>query len=379
MHFLTLVPVTVPTQEPDPVQDALVMATLMALKEKTEADPKNFMSNIFAADLAGKTTAFGRAVFDAIDAELDPYAVESENPASSEFVDCTEEIEEEYRTGTIDCVRLADGTVVEQFDYRFRDRFAVKDGKIVQKDFGPLHHKKVSKKSKKMTWLPNYPKRKLYRSEKELAEKYYGYEYNAEEDAYGYFCNTASFYDWYSIGGRWPRVFLVPETCTEYSLGHFEGDEEDAKGPEGYRWVAAARKKDIAWDAMTKLYMDAQAESYLKLKQAYETKTLPEKSGLSFRENGINGILRVLYIDGESLETFRNRNGFPADSKYQFTPSGYLAADGYHDSGYLFNCPKDLKEAESEAGTTRSWALEMDEFIDSLDDETVLVGVDCHI
>ena len=68
MHFLTLVPVTVPTQEPDPVQDALVMATLMALKEKTEADPKNFMSNIFAADLAGNTTAFGRAVFDAIDA-----------------------------------------------------------------------------------------------------------------------------------------------------------------------------------------------------------------------------------------------------------------------------------------------------------------------
>ena len=152
-----------------------------------------------------------------------------------------------------------------------------------------------------MTWLPNYPKRKLYRSEKELAEKYYGYEYNAEEDAYGYFCNTASFYDWYSIGGRWPRVFLVPETCTEYSLGHYEGDEEDAKGPEGYRWVAAARKKDIAWDAMTKLYMDAQAESYLKLKQAYETKTLPEKSGLSFRENGINGILRVLYIDGERV------------------------------------------------------------------------------
>ena len=38
-----------------------------------------------------------------------------------------------------------------------------------------------------------------------------------------------------------------------------------------------------------------------------------------------------------------------------------------------------FSEAESEAGTTRSWALEMDEFIDSLDDETVLVGVDCHI
>lgn len=379
MHFLTLVPVTVPAQEPDPVKDALVMATLLALKEQAEADPKDFMANIFAADLAGKTTAFGRAVFDAIDAELDPYAVETQNPACSEFVDCTEEIEEEYRTGTIDCVRLADGTVVEQFDYRFRDRFAVKDGKIVQKDFGPLHHKKVSKKSKKMTWLPNYPKRKLYRSEKELAEKYYGYEYNAEEDAYGYYSNTAAFYDWCSIGGRWPHIFLVPETCTEYSLGHYEGDEEDAKGPEGYRWVAAARKKDIAWDAMTKLYMDAQVDAYLKLKKAFEEKDVPKGPAMNLAENRITGLLRTLYVDGESFETFCNRNGFPVGSKYQFTPSGYLAADGYHDSGYLFNCPKDLKEAESEAGTTRSWALEMDEFIDSLDDETVLVGVDCHI
>ena len=45
----------------------------------------------------------------------------------------------------------------------------------------------------------------------------------------------------------------------------------------------------------------------------------------------------------------------------------------------MFRCPKDLKEAEAEAKSTRAWALELDEFIDSLDDDTVLVGVDCHI
>ena len=379
MHFLTLVPVTVPTQEPDPIQDALVMATLMALKEKTEADPKNFMSNIFAADLAGKTTAFGRAVFDAIDAELDPYAVESENPACSEFVDCTEDIEEEYRTGTIDCVRLADGTVVEQFDYRFRDRFAVKDGKIVQKDFGPLHHKKVSKKSKKMTWLPNYPKKKLYRSERELAETYYGYDYLPEEDAYGYYSNTAAFYDWHAIGGRWPHLFLVSEDCTEYTFGDYEGTEEETKGPEGYRWVAAARKKDIAWDVMAKLAQQRQTGAYSLLKTAYETRELPEKSFLSFTENGIQGILKTLYLDGESLETFLNRNGCCADSKYQFTPGGYLAEGGYEDSGFSFRSPKNVQEAEQEAESTRAWALELDAFIDALDDDAVLVGVDCHI
>ena len=379
MHFLTLVPVSVPKQEPDPVKDVLVQATLMELRDKMENDPKDFMAKIFASELTGKTTPFGRAVFDAVYEKMDPYAVESEHPAEQEFVDCTEELREEYRSGTIDCVRLADGTVVERYDPRFRNRFSVKDGKIVQNDFGPLHHKKRSKKAKKMTWLPNYPKKKLYRSERELAEKYYGYEYSPEEDAYGYYSNVAAFYDWHAIGGRWPHCFLVPENCPEYTFGDYEGTEEETKGPEGYRWVAAARKKDIAWNAMTQLALEQHENSYLLLKKAFETKELPEKSMLSFTENGIHGLLKTLYIDGESEEVFRNRNGHPTDSKYQFTPGGYLAEDGYHDSGFMFNCPKDLKEAEAEANSTRAWALELDAFIDGLDDDTVLVGVDCHI
>lgn len=379
MHFLTLVPITVPTQEPDPVKDILVQATLMELRDKMENDPKDFMAKIFASELTGKTTPFGRAVFDAVYEKMDPYAVESENPAEQEFVDCTEELREEYRSGTIDCVRLADGTVVERYDHRFRNRFSVKDGIIVQNDFGPLHHKKRSKKAKKMTLLPNYPKKKLYRSERELAEKYYGYEYLPEEDAYGYYSNVAAFYDWHAIGGRWPHCFLVPEDCPEYTFGDYEGTEEETKGPEGYRWVAAARKKDIAWDAMTQLALAHHESSYQMLKEAFETKKLPEKSMLSFTENGIHGLLKTLYIDGESEEIFRNRNGHPADSKYQFTPGGYLAEDGYHDSGFMFRCPKNLHEAELEAQSTRAWALELDEFIDGLDDDTVLVGVDCHI
>ena len=282
MHFLTLVPVTVPAQEPDPLKDVLVQATLMELREKMESDPKDFMAKIFASELTGKVTPFGRAVFDAVYEKMDPYAVETDHPACREFVDCTDEIREEYRTGTIDCVRLADGTVVERFDPRFRNRFSVKDGRIVQNDFGPLHHKKRSKKAKKMTWLPNYPKKKLYRSERELAETYYGYDYLPEEDAYGYYSNTAAFYDWHAIGGRWPHLFLVPEDCTEYTFGDYEGTEEETKGPEGYRWVAAARKKDIAWDVMAKLAQQRQKEAYSLLKTAYETRELPEKSFLSF-------------------------------------------------------------------------------------------------
>ena len=143
--------------------------------------------------------------------------------------------------------------------------------------------------------------------------------------------------------------------------------------------MAAARKKDIAWDVMAKLAQQGQTEAYSLLKAAYETRELPEKSFLSFTENGIQGILKTVYLDGESLETFLNRNGCCADSKYQFTPGGYLAEGGYEDSGFSFRCPKNVQEAEQEAKSTRAWALELDAFIDALDDDAVLVGVDCHI
>jgi len=60
------------------------------------------------------------------------------------------------------------------------------------------------------------------------------------------------FYDWCVIGGRWPRRFLVKESCKEYSIGERSWDDIDRKidAPEGYFWVAAARKKDIEWQAM---------------------------------------------------------------------------------------------------------------------------------
>ena len=378
MHFLTLVPVTVPQQEPTPELDAQVREKIRELHASI-AEENNFWAKIHAAQLMGKLNSFARAVNDAIDEKLDPYAEETDNPICQVFEDYTAEIQDSYRTGTVDCVRLADGLVIPVSDRRFYQHFEIKDGQIVQKKFGPLHHKKRSKKARKMTYLPDYPLKKLFRSEQALAEIYMGCQYDEESDAYGYYYNAGAFYDWQVIGGRWPHVFLVPEDCTEYSFGDYEGTEEETKGPEGYRWVAAARKKDIAWDAMANLSLANQADAYMRLKKAFEAKELPEKSMLRLSEDRILGIFRTMYVDGESLDTFRSRNGFPADSKYQFTPGGYLAADGYHDCNYPYNCPKDLKEAEAGARSTRAWALELDEFIDSLDDETVLVGVDCHI
>ena len=74
-------------------------------------------------------------------------------------------------------------------------------------------HEKRTKKAKKMRALMGYPVKKLYPSLKQYAEDYCGYTFDSKNNAYGYYCNPNAFWDWYSIGGRWPFQFLVRDTA----------------------------------------------------------------------------------------------------------------------------------------------------------------------
>lgn len=133
-----------------------------------------------------------------------------------------------------------------------------------------------TKKAKKYKALPNYPLKKLFKTLGEYAEQYHGYVYNEEEQGYGYYSNPNAFYDWYVIGGRWPRVFLLKESCTEYSLGESYRDEESDGAPEGYIWVSVARKKDVEWDLMMKLAKEHAKHTYEVMRQAFIDQKLPE-------------------------------------------------------------------------------------------------------
>lgn len=57
-------------------------------------------------------------------------------------------------------------------------------------------------------------------------------------------------FDWYEIGGRWPNMFLVPVNCIEC----IESEDVCICVVNGYKWVMAARKKDIDWKKMKRFY-----------------------------------------------------------------------------------------------------------------------------
>ena len=88
---------------------------------------------------------------DGISELMYPYCASLEDPEYLEFDNRTERLREEYEAA-VDCIRLPQGTIVEQYGDPLWGRFVVRDGKVFQRDAGPLHHEKRTRKQNEW-WL----------------------------------------------------------------------------------------------------------------------------------------------------------------------------------------------------------------------------------
>ena len=249
MHYSILVTVDIPKTTPNPEQDRAILTQLELIGQNRTKD--DIVSEILAGRLRNLSNEFARHVDDEVSMSLEPYCEQTDNPAYLEFEDHTDELRDEYENGSVDCIKLPEGKIVSVENPRFWNRYIIgDDGKIYQKYFGPLQHPKRSKSAKKMSVLKNYPYKKLYKTFDDFAQNERYFTYDEQNKGYGYTYNPNAFYDWYSIGGRWPFLFLVKEECEEFSLGESSWAVNDIpQAPKGYKWVCAARKKDIQWKA----------------------------------------------------------------------------------------------------------------------------------
>ena len=64
-------------------------------------------------------------------------------------------------------------------------------------------------------------------------------------------------------------MFLVKDDCEEYSIGErsWSNSETKYEAPEGYRWVVAARKKDIQWQVMHEWKITTATKEFYKLEE----------------------------------------------------------------------------------------------------------------
>lgn len=370
MHTLTLITVDIPdTTQTDAKLDQGLTRLAQALFGAKDNEKASFLQELLTKRLNCRRDAFSIAVDNAVAEKLEPYCECTEDKRFLEFVDQSDEIRDEYENGSCNFIRLPQGTMVPE---RYYGRFCIREGKVFQRQAGPLRHEKRTKKSKKMKAFEDYPFKKVYKSLDEFATDFYGSTYHEDRKAYGYYTNPNSFWDWYSIGGRWPFQFLVKESCPEYSIGErgFDDDDRMPDKPEGYVWAVAARKKDIEWQALYDWSKQRMTERFYQLEKCFAEQKLLDGMLAQISEQGIGFFGDLYYVAGESLNENLRRFGYVDDMKYHASCGAYVD----HDTAYC-----DRFDILGPHNDREGWCRLLENFVEKADDNAVIVGVDCHV
>lgn len=161
--------------------------------------------------------------------QLAPFAEQwddGEAPDTIEFDDKTEELKQDYETGTTEAVRTPD---TEEWISIHSDRYR----KYSDKTKGELDKVEVGFKM-------------VYPTFKEFAKRWGGYEPDGE-GRYGYWHNPQAKWDWYELGGRWAGFFRLKK------------DTEGLAG-EQYARTAPKHKTDGKVDATLWGYVDIERQ-----------------------------------------------------------------------------------------------------------------------
>lgn len=215
----------------------------------------------------------------------------------------------------------------------------------------------------------------LYPTISDYATKYWGYSYYPEQEAYGFYYNPNAFFDWYSIGGRWPALFLVKEDCTEYSIGEqsYHYYEDEIPCPEGYKWACAARKKDIEWQAINDWHLLNAKKRFHSLEKLFLTGERDKDILGIVTEDGILYGKKLIYEKGETEEQYLTRLKLNETRRYPIIFYAFLTEDGWQTQNDI------VISDNSGDYNPDNWQETLDQYIDSLSDDTVLIGVDCHM
>lgn len=369
MHFKTLLLLDVPETKQNPEWEKEVQQKMDEFKAKHPGEIiENAVLGLYIGKLTNVQTTFGLELSKLIYSVMERFYCSTEDPKYLLFEDRTEEYLQGFNA-EVECVVMPDGKIREVHDYVFMRDFVIKDGKIYQK-FGDTL--KRSTTARRMRLLPNYPRSKLYGSFDEYVEDEGGCK-NEETGKYGEWYNPNSVYDWFSIGGRWPEMFLVKLDCTDYSYGERSSmDESRYPAPAGYRWVACARKKDIQWQAMREWRNQQTRERFYKLEKMFQSGEIDD-SVHRITEEGLFWCAQMIYRKGQTVEEFMAKHGIPDSWKYPINVCGVFTEEEYFDE---HDHPYDPAiEGDQEA----KWRVQLEEFIDDADDNTVFVGIDYHM
>ncbi len=100
-----------------------------------------------------------------------------------------------------------------------------------------------------------------------------------------------------------------------------------------------------------------------------------------FKENKLVGYFdRLYYIEGETLDSYLKRNHIVDTFKYPAITFGFLDDNGYHEEDYVWSRSGSRKRVNKRKRKNRiEFRRKLDEYLESIPDESVIIGVDCHV
>lgn len=177
-----------------------------------------------------------------LDMILAPFDEQTNEESYCEFEDRTAEAKSDYETETTQAIRYPDGSVCMIHDAKFRKDFYLIDNTIYARDPDGGNSGRIqNEESKALEFLPACPLKLLFSTFEQYCKEYSGLVQD-DAGAWGYYTNPNAKWDWWQIGGRFPGHLLVKadlQDCIQ------TGEACECVAPDGYKFVDAARKKDI--------------------------------------------------------------------------------------------------------------------------------------
>lgn len=308
-----------------------------------------------------------------IDEQLAPYNEQSENPEHKEFVSTEAENMSDYLTKTLKVITLPDGSKTTEYD----DKYRVFDSKTFSSSYVyPEGHTVEEKK-----FCEHFKTFEQYMKAWCSAE-----ERDGENGEYGYWTNPNGKWDWYQVGGRWSGFFKLKPGCFGEVGAPGAFDNKPRTG-----WADSVRIKDIDFEYMREdaikeanVQYDA-LEAVLKGRSLVSWKAVlkdcnddADAARIVYNSNQVIKDLKTANIDvwGDYVEVFKN-------SRDEYVKScvdgvgvtfGFVLEGKWFEKGQMGWFGISHNEQEQSTWNEAYWKM-----VESLDPETLMTVVDCHV
>jgi len=298
-----------------------------------------------------------------IDTQLAPYAEQDFDEQYGVFDNQEEENRESYENDTIEVIEL-DGNFYLKYDDRFR----------VKQDYSHVY------RYPKNATLKEVPKKEFYPTYVKYLQDYHGFDAPDERTGlYGYWTNPNAKWDWYTIGGRWSGYFK-PKAGASGTLGRSGSfDNQPMSG-----WVDQVKYGDVDFAGMKKHEQDEANKTYDKVEEITKGREIPSWAAIREKHGEDIQAARNEYNNHPVVKDFHAANfhcwgdlneEYGAKCINRTAVTYAVLIDGkWYQKGEMGWWGMSSNEVNQDEWNEQFWKL-----LDSLDPDTMLTLVDCHI